>query len=928
MPPLTYGHFQVETDAAGLPVRLGPGGMGTTYRAFDTHLRRAVALKVIDDRRLADPISRRRFFKEARTAAQLEHPNIARVLYLSPEDAKTCFFAMELVEGESLNERLSRLGPCAPHEALALLRQVVDALACLGQNKLVHRDIKPDNIMLGTDPRERLRVKLIDFGLAKSTDSQPTILETDSNEHFIGSTYFASPEQVRSAGTLDHRSDFYSLGATLWHTLTGMPPFIGGNFEIQEAHVGREPPWEKVAHLPEPLRQLLRALLAKDPGARPADAAALARLWDSALAALPPRTPSPTADGRTAADPPAARLRWKRAEAVPYGCSEPPSSGFLARDSDSAAWYFIRGLPPSLPASLRAELLAAATRAMEAGHAAVRRVLEVGDDHIISEWECSLSLAELLAERGKPLPLAILLAWLPSLAEAVHFASTRQLSGLSLQLSRVWLEFQQPEAARSPQKTALLPPEKWGTHRVRLDPLGAFDPMLEALIGRGAIPETLRAATKVAADPLPHLAVAIYRLLGGQEPPPGMPLPPAPGVDAARNRLLVDAIEGRTDAATVPEWAALLLRQSPDPPPPAERPVPPPPPTRHAKPSPPWPVKTSALAAGLCLLAAAIVFASKGRPPVKPAPASPGARIAAEKVTPAATATPVSQAKASGDTLWQNQSGPILGTPPVFRIATPVPSPPALPPADYVNSLEMRFKKCKIVAGYDKTSVLASIWETRNRDYQAFARATKHALPLAVKDLSAEAPYPVVMVSWKEARDFCVWLTRKEIQEGRLKSTSRYRLPTDHEWSSFVGIAGMNDEHPGLPLAQKNCMILGIYGWGSKWPPPPGAGNLADTSFGRLGTNLKPIANYEDGYAGTAPVGSFPPNSLGLFDLAGNVAEWCRDSADNEGTFIIRGSAFNTNGPMKLLASYRDTQPATYRAAHVGFRVVLEQPLP
>src|SRR3954466_4311076 len=166
--PLVFDHFEVLTDELGAPVRLGPGGMGTTYRAFDTRLRQHVALKIISDQLLKDPTSRLRFFNEARAAALIDHPNVARVLYLCPENAPQYFYAMELVDGESLASRVARHGPLSPSEALLLLRPVADALTALGEHHLVHRDIKPENIMIAKTGSLATRVKLIDFGLAKA----------------------------------------------------------------------------------------------------------------------------------------------------------------------------------------------------------------------------------------------------------------------------------------------------------------------------------------------------------------------------------------------------------------------------------------------------------------------------------------------------------------------------------------------------------------------------------------------------------------------------------------------------------------------------------------------------------------------------------------------------------------------------------------
>jgi serine/threonine protein kinase/formylglycine-generating enzyme required for sulfatase activity len=286
--PLVFDHFEVLTDELGAPVRLGPGGMGTTYRAFDTRLRKQVALKLISDQLLKDPTSRLRFFNEARAAALIEHPNVARVLYLCPENAPQYFFAMELVDGESLASRVARHGPLSPSEALQLLRPVADALTALGEHHLVHRDIKPENIMIARTGSQASRVKLIDFGLAKpmAAAAEDRFVSVDTGDRFIGSVYFASPEQIRSREPLDPRSDFYSLGATLWHVLTGFPPFTGTVFEVQEAHVYREPYWEKIAEAPRPISILLRRLLAKPREARPRDAYALLAEWDEAIAGL------------------------------------------------------------------------------------------------------------------------------------------------------------------------------------------------------------------------------------------------------------------------------------------------------------------------------------------------------------------------------------------------------------------------------------------------------------------------------------------------------------------------------------------------------------------------------------------------------------------------------------------------------------------
>jgi serine/threonine protein kinase len=162
-----FDHYQVATHTDGTPVELGQGAMGITYRASDTILGNEVALKVIDAHIAAQPEARERFLREARAAASVRHPNVASVFYYGTRKSDgQCFYAMELVEGETLEARLRRSGPLPPALALEVITQVAGALATLEAHGLVHRDLKLANLMLVERPE--LTVKMIDFGLAKA----------------------------------------------------------------------------------------------------------------------------------------------------------------------------------------------------------------------------------------------------------------------------------------------------------------------------------------------------------------------------------------------------------------------------------------------------------------------------------------------------------------------------------------------------------------------------------------------------------------------------------------------------------------------------------------------------------------------------------------------------------------------------------------
>jgi serine/threonine protein kinase/tetratricopeptide (TPR) repeat protein len=260
-----FDHYELVRRADGSFEELGCGAMGVTYKAFDTVLRHPVALKVIEARIATNLEARERFLREARAAARLRHPNVASVFYYGTRKSDgQCFYAMELVEGETLQARLRRAGPLPPALALEMTAQVAKALVAAERHGLVHRDLKPANLMLIEAPE--LTVKVIDFGLAKAV----AVAAADaslSHGGFVGTPAFASPEQI-AGGTVDVRSDLYSLGITLWQMLTGRTPFEGSATEVMSQHQHAALPLEQMKGVPQPVVALLEALLEKDPARR------------------------------------------------------------------------------------------------------------------------------------------------------------------------------------------------------------------------------------------------------------------------------------------------------------------------------------------------------------------------------------------------------------------------------------------------------------------------------------------------------------------------------------------------------------------------------------------------------------------------------------------------------------------------------------
>jgi TolB-like protein/Tfp pilus assembly protein PilF len=278
------GNYRIERRDDGSLWELGRGAMGVTYRALDTSLRRAVALKLIDSewaKRGAE--ARERFMREARTAASLRHPNVATVYHFGiREENGQCFCAMELVEGETLEMRVRRTGPLDALTTIDIALQVSSALAAAEKQGLVHRDLKPANLMFvvaaadandsspGKAEKADTVVKVIDFGVAKALVEKPDAMGL-THGGFVGTPAFASPEQFTDA-PIDVRSDIYSLGVTLWYLLTGNRPFQGATIEqIRASQCSQALPIEqlKAARVPSKLVSLLVSMLALAPAARP-----------------------------------------------------------------------------------------------------------------------------------------------------------------------------------------------------------------------------------------------------------------------------------------------------------------------------------------------------------------------------------------------------------------------------------------------------------------------------------------------------------------------------------------------------------------------------------------------------------------------------------------------------------------------------------
>jgi serine/threonine protein kinase/tetratricopeptide (TPR) repeat protein len=278
--PDHIGPYVIARGDDGQACILGHGAMGITFRATDESLQRPVALKIINTKlgsRSAE--ARERFTREARAAAALRHPNVATAYQFGVrEETGQFFYAMELVEGETLEERVRRLGPLDVLTTIDVALQVTAALAAAEERGLVHRDLKPGNLMLvGAKDNGAATVKVIDFGVAKAVAEKTNAMAL-THGGFVGTPAFASPEQFTNA-PVDVRSDIYSLGVTLWFLLTGHMLFSGRTVEeMRDARRSKPLPIEqlKAARVPHRFITLLMSMLAIEPAARPAGARELA----------------------------------------------------------------------------------------------------------------------------------------------------------------------------------------------------------------------------------------------------------------------------------------------------------------------------------------------------------------------------------------------------------------------------------------------------------------------------------------------------------------------------------------------------------------------------------------------------------------------------------------------------------------------------
>ncbi|HMC65940.1 MAG TPA: protein kinase, partial [Gemmataceae bacterium] len=298
-------HFQAEQFLLGkwrrftigkykVLERLGSGGMGSVYLCEHKFMRRRVAVKVLPAAKAEDPSSLERFYREARAAAALDHPNIVRA-YDIDQDENLHFLVMEYVDGASLHEIIKKRGPMDTLRAAHYIRQAAIGLQHAHEAGLVHRDIKPGNLLVDRNGT----VKVLDMGLARFFHDEEDILTKKYDESVLGTADYLAPEQALDSHGVDVRADIYSLGATFYYLLTGHPPFSEGTVAQKLIwHQTRQPKAIRALRrdVPEGLLAIVEKMMAKDPAQRyqePVSVAEALTQWTETPIPPPPEAEMP-----------------------------------------------------------------------------------------------------------------------------------------------------------------------------------------------------------------------------------------------------------------------------------------------------------------------------------------------------------------------------------------------------------------------------------------------------------------------------------------------------------------------------------------------------------------------------------------------------------------------------------------------------------
>ncbi|HSD89519.1 MAG TPA: serine/threonine-protein kinase, partial [Kofleriaceae bacterium] len=265
-PGQVVGEYHIET-------KLGQGAFGTVYKAVHPLIGKEVAIKVLATKLSVDPEMVSRFVAEARAVNQIRHRNIIDIFSFGKLDDGRQYYVMEYLDGEPLDALVDRVGNLSIADALPILRAIAKALDAAHAKGIAHRDLKAENVFLGSDSDGALFPKLLDFGIAKLMGREEALKHKTRTGAPIGTPYYMSPEQCRGKD-VDHRTDLYAFGVLMYRMLTGQYPFDGDDYMailMQQLNAEPPPPSTHLPDLPSTIDDVVLWLLAKDPAERPPD---------------------------------------------------------------------------------------------------------------------------------------------------------------------------------------------------------------------------------------------------------------------------------------------------------------------------------------------------------------------------------------------------------------------------------------------------------------------------------------------------------------------------------------------------------------------------------------------------------------------------------------------------------------------------------
>lgn len=859
--------------------KLGTGGMGMVWFARDEKLCKDAALKFLPPEVENDGDALVSLRRETARAQMLSHPNIVRIHDFHDFAGEPAFISMEYVEGRTLHD-LRREQPSEVYawETLKpLVSQLCDALNYAHGENVIHRDLKPANILLDT----KGRIKLADFGIATVIQNTMSMVSVGSVRS--GTLPYMSPQQLTGERPVA-TDDIYALGATLYHLLTSKPPFYQGEIALQAINIAPAPMAKRLADLniastvPAKVEKVVMACLAKLPEERPETAKKVYEL----LAAPEPDNIEVRQKFKVQA---AATIPDSTGPAIPDMLRPPrPLQEVPVVDSEPFQ-------PEAKAKTNTGILLALTTVFLLAGLAAWYFLVysseqTTGWGGLIVDTTPPGATVTLCEETNKITPATFKKIKVGKIALKIIFPGYDEIHrDVEIQKNEV-LNLGKISLIRSTGHLEIHSSPEAMDWQLKSDTQDIPD-------RQGKTPATLT-----------NLPTGIYRV--------NMTRPDWPNYSIETNIIKNQTViiqhvfaQGGLTISSDPKGAEAEVDGKII----GKTPMAVVVPTGEHEVNIQYPgltaQKRSVKVSPDVTNSVSVAFAY-GSVALSSVP--PGATVKENSVvlgTTPVTLPIVPPGEVSFVVALQSFDSErvqgIVKTGQKIELTAHLKKTGPQPGKGWTNSLGMVFVP---VPG---TPVLFSICETRVREYQTFVR-TSRGNPMRSPEFAQDGAHPVVNVSWDDAKAFCFWLDEQERQAGKLIDSQAYRLPTDEEWSKAVGLP---NEEAGTPKDKSGG--IKVYPWGNEYPPPkfPPFGNYA-------------AALNVDGFKYTAAVGSFKANAFGLFDMSGNVWEWCEDWFDtDQKQRVLRGGSWNLSHPNNLRSAYRYGCLPYIWGNDFGFRVVL-----